>query len=390
MRKRKQTPSGLTAKELAAELHRRGVKPPSRWQLSRWDPLLSRAPTVTTGKPGRPAVRYTPDCVDRLEIILALRRSQRMRLKTIRYELWWHGIDAELPAARELMVRTIEERLGGFGVTRAGSTDPLYVADEVASDLRASWPPRNMIFRLVVRRVGRDYDDVVAGIYALVVFALGGESPWDDDDAEADDQHNLSPRTAVTRLLGFQKAASDALPDGQQLLDEEPNVQELLIELRDAGGFDFRNPAASLRAATDNELAQARTDAHAFGETLPIAARAIEHRFGRDFAGLGIFTVLQRLSERSLRITATLMVLVVRRALGGDGIEQVAKTLQTLRSTFEAYLTIVVHFPQYARFFKADGDEQLQLCPEQVVSRMREDIQQYLDENPEIKKALGA
>jgi len=303
---------------------------------------------------------------------------------------WWHGIDAELPAARDFMVRTIQQRLGGFGVTRAGSTDPFDVADEVASDLQASWPPRYLIFRLIARRVGRDYDDIVAGVYALVVFALGGESPWDNDEAQAADQHKLSPRQAVTGLLGFQKAASDALPDGQQLLEEEPDAKELLIELNDAGGFDFRDPAASLRQATDSELAQARTDAHAFGETLPIAARAIEHRFGRDFAGLGIFTVLQRLSERYLRITATLMVLVVRRALGGDGIDQVAETLEALRSTFEAYLKVVDHFPQYAEYFKVDGNDKLQLCSKQFISKMTADIQQYLDENPEIAQALVA
>src|SRR5262249_26275231 len=131
-------------------------------------------------------------------------------------------------------------------------------------------------------------------------------------------------------------------------------------------------------------------DAHAFGETLPIVIKAIEHRFGRDFVGLGIFTTLQRLSERYLRISATLMVLVVRHALGGEGIDQVAQTLEGLRTTFEAYLAVVDRFPQYASYFKVDGDETLRLCSDEFISKMRADIQQYMHENPEIKKALTA
>jgi hypothetical protein len=388
MAKRTKTPDRLTVDEVAEALRARGVKPPSRFQLYRWDSLLPRAGSLHTGRRGRPKNQYQPEAVDRLEVLMAVRGGQRMRLRTLRFELWRCGIDSELPNARDYMIRRIEQRFDGFGTTRSRSTDPLDVADEAINDLRSS-RIYNPLLRLVLHRVGGDLDGFCMGAHSLIVCLLGGEdASWEDDQAGAPDELDLSPGRAIVKMTGFERAATDMLPDGTRLMDEEPDVRDLLTQLRRAGGVDFRRPSTTLAEATPEELTQARVDASVFAEVLPLAARVAQHAYGRDFAGLGIFTVLHRLSNRYFFVLLTLWLLVVRRALGGEGIDMINQVLRAEWSRFKAYLSVIDAFPQYARYLKADQETQLANCSDAFRARMRTEINAFLEQHPEIEQAL--
>ncbi len=318
---------------------------------------------------------------------MKIRGGRNMDLDTLAFELWWRGFPVDFATARAFIVKSIESRLGGFGVTRSGSRDPQDVADEVVRELRSK-KLRNALLRLILRRVGRDFEAFITGTYALVIFVLGGDPPWDDTGSGAADEDRPTPREAVEQLLGFQRAMTDAAPDGSRLIEEPVDVRAMLTELRDSGAVDLRDPSAPIRKATVETLGQARNDAAVFTEVFPIAVRATEIAYKQDFAGLGIFTILDRIANRYFRIVALLAMLTLRKGLGGEGIDQVNKTLQLLQKSFEAYLAVMDRFPQYKKYYRVDQEVQLSRASDEFVAKMRDEVAAFLDDNPDIKIAL--
>jgi hypothetical protein len=379
---------GLSEEEVRAGVRARGTKPPGLRQMRRWRSLLPQVSAVPTGRRGRPRIRYAPEAIDCLEAIMKLRAGKWRRLDTIRFELWWRGIPVNADPVRTYMAAMLRKRLGNFGTTRSGSTDPLDVADEMANDLRTQ-KIRHAVLRLLLRRVAGDVDIAISGLYALTVFTLGGDPVWDDSSRYADlpDADLPTPSEALGKLFGFERAYLDVAPDGTRLLDEPIDVRELLIQLRDVGALDIRNAGSVIDSASLEDLARARDDAYVFAETMPIAARAAEKAFGRDFAGLGIFTILYRIASRYFRVIVLFMMLHLNRT-EREGIRQINATLTIERDRFEAYLAILDRFPQYAKYYRVDQEEQLAKASPGFVDKMRLEVQAFIDDNPSIKNAL--
>lgn len=311
-----------------------------------------------------------------------------MRLKTIKFELWWQGFEVGTPEAQEYMAEKLEKAFADFGVTPSGSHDPWDVADHVAQQLRGG-KIRHALLRLLLRRVGRDTNGLVTGLHTLTVFALGGEPMWDDSDVGADDADELSPRQAVTKLMGLDRASTDETDDGTRLIPEPLDIPEFLGELRSYGMFEFSKHPETVRSASPVEMEQARRDAQPFCEDLPTIVRALEVGTRADFAGLGIISVLYQTSVSFFRLIVIIAMLLIRRAIGGDGIEQVNETFRSQVKKLEAFLILRDRFPQYSKYFKlVEYEEQWKILPVDLVAKMKTDINAYLDANPEIKDTL--
>jgi hypothetical protein len=382
---------GLTAQQVLAAVQAKYGRAPNRWRFDRIAALLPQLPSVSSGKPGRPPTLYAPEAVDWVEGIAAIRGFPWRKLPRdlVAFELWWQGVDVDVEDARGYLVKELGRRIGKFGVTRSGSRDPFDVADEIVTELRSK-PLRSALVRLLSRRVGRDLNTFIDGIYALIVFFLGGEPAWDDSGTYADiaEAGRPSPAEALVRLFGYDRAASDTAPDGSRLIEGPVDVRAMLSEVRDLTGGDVRKVPDAVADASAAELDQARDDAYVFAEAMPIAAEAFQRAYRRDFAGFGIFTILYRITERYFRIVVTIAMLLIRKRLTGQKIDELNDALRSSRDACQAYISITDSFPQYAKYWRVDHEEQVARLSEDFVTRMHEDLEVFLDSNPEIRNAL--
>jgi hypothetical protein len=240
-------------------------------------------------------------------------------------------------------------------------------------------------------RVGGDDEALLAGMYAMVILLLGGSPGWDStaELVDADDRDEMSPADAAQRLLGFDRAAADEAPGGQKLLDEPVDISEFFSQLLGTGRIDPRDLAETTRGASDDELQLALDDAHAFADDFVENARAAQRRFGDDFAGLGIFTVRRKeKEERFFRAGCVLMLLTVRRALGGEGVEQIKLSLKQTTPQARAYNAIIDAFPAYAAYYRQDQDEMLAAADPDFIAQMRDDVAKFIAAHPDIEAAL--
>ena len=383
---------GLTAQQVLAAVQEKYGRAPRRWQFDRIAGLLPQLPSRSTGKRGRPAKLYAPEAVDRVQAITAIRGFPWRKLPgdVVAFELWWQGVDVDVEEARGYVLKELRRRIGKFGVTRSGSRDPFDVADEIVTDLRSN-PLRSALARLLLRRVGRDLDTFMDGIWALTVFFLGEEPPWDDSSAyvKVAGAGRPTPADALAAMFGYNRAASDAAPSGERLIDGPVDVRAMLAEVRDLTDGDVRNVPESVANASAAELEQARGDAFVFAEVMPVAAEAFQRAYSRDFAGFGIFTILYRITERYFRIIALIAMLLIRRSLGGEGIDELKDVLRDNRNLCRAYVTITDDLPQYAKYWRVDHEEQIAQLPAEFVTKMQEDLESYLNRRPEIRDALN-
>jgi hypothetical protein len=222
------------------------------------------------------------------------------------------------------------------------------------------------------------------------VFFLGGEPAWDDSSAYAAvaERGRPSPADALVSMFGYDRAASDASPTGSRLLEGPVDVRAMLSEVRDLTGGDVRKLPDAVTEASAAELDRARDDAYLFAEVMPIAAEAFERAYRRDFAGFGIVTIIYKSKERYFRIVATIAMLLIRKRLGGEGIDELNETLRANRDVCRAYISITDAFPQYAKYWRADHEEQVAKLTDESRSKMQEELESYLDRNPTIRDAL--
>lgn len=384
--------SGLTAQQVLAAVQAKYGRAPRRWQFDRIAGLLPQLPSASSGKRGRPARLYAPEAVDWVQAITVIRGFPWRKLPRdlVAFELWWQGVDVDVEEAQGYVLKELRRRIGKFGVTRSGSRDPFDVADEIVTDLRSN-PLRSALARLLLRRVGRDLDTFMDGIWALTVFFLGEEPPWDDSSTyvKVAGAGRPTPADALAAMFGYNRAASDAAPSGERLIEAPVDVRAMLAEVRDLTGGDVRNVPESVANASAAELEQARGDAFVFAEVMPVAAEAFQRAYSRDFAGFGIFTILYRITERYFRIIALIGMLLIRRSLGGEGIDELKDVLRDNRNLCRAYVKITDDLPQYAKYWRVDHEEQIAQLPAEFVTKMQEDLESYLNRRPEISDALN-
>ena len=383
---------GLTAEEVLDAVRRRGGKPPSLRQFRRFESLLPRAPSVRSGTKGRPRTLYRAEAVEWVEAIAAIRgtRWRKLPLDTLGFELWWRGFPVDVEKVRAYLTSELSRRLGGLGGRRRRSEDPNEVALRIVEELRRHPKARHRVLKLLLRRVGGNLDAVADGLYALILFFLGEEPEWDyTAPAGAPDADQPSPREALVKLFGFDRAVSDAGPDGTPLLEEPLDLRQLLSELRELTGGDVRRLWLPIQSALRPALEQARNDAFPFAHAMPVIAQAAERAAGRDFAGFGIFTAIYRARERYFRMLALLTMLVLRPTYA-KGIAEINQVLKAEENRSRAYLAVVEALPQYRKYLRFNQEEAIATLPDHFRSKMQNDIESFLRDNPEIENALNA
>lgn len=386
---RSENARGLTAEEVIDAVRRRGGKPPSQRQFRRFEQLLPRAPSISSGKRGRPPTRYSLDAVEWVEAIREIRgpRWRKLRLDVLAFELWWRDFAVDPEKVRAYLVVELRRRLGGLGGRRKASSDPSQVADALVKELRKSPQSRHPVLRLLLRRVGGRLDAVADGLYALILFFLGEESDWETGDVEGAPDAVPPVGEVLTALFAFDRAATDAAPDGTRLLEEPINLRELLSELRELSGGDVRRLWFPMETASPAELERARADARPYAQAMQVMVRGLERLFGWDFAGFGIVTAVYRTDERYLRIV-TLLAMLTLRPRYAEGIEKVNEALTANESRFRAYVTVTDAFPQYRKYLRFNREEVVATLPDEFRTKMEEDVQTFLDDNPEVQEEL--
>lgn len=381
---RAKTPELLTEAELLDHLRARGGEAPEPRQVRRWRVLLEPVRAASRGQPGRPPLRYLPEAVDRLEAIMTIRAGRQKPLDVLGFELWWRGF--AVSQDREY----IASILNGGAIAFSSSEDPADFADRMYDELHDK-RPRTGLFSLLAARVGGDHDAFLAGMYAMLMLLLGGSPAWDSTSAvvNAEDRDEMSPADAAQRLLGFVRAAEDQAPTGERLLDEPVAIPEFFSQLLKGGRLDPRDLAKTIRDATNEELELARDDAHAFAGDFVENARATVRAYGEDFAGFGFFAVARKeKEERFFRAGCVLMLLTVRRVLGGDGIEQIKLSLRQTTPQARAYNSIIDAFPEYARYYRHDQQTMLASADPVFVEKMRNKVAAFISANPEVEAGL--
>lgn len=382
---RAETPELLTEAEVLDRLRARGGEVPEPRQVRRWRVLLEPVRAPSGGKPGRPPLRYRPEAVDRLEAIMAIRAGHQKPLDVLGFELWWGGF-AEAKARAH-----IASILNGDGAIHfSPGDDPADLADRMYIELHDK-RPRTGLFALLADRVGGDREALLTGMYALLMLLLGGSPAWESTSAvaNAEDRDELSPADAARRLLGFVRAAEDQAPSGERLLDEPMDIPDFFAQLLAGGRMDPSDLAKTIHDATDDELELAREDAHAFAGDFVENARATVRAYGDDFAGFGFFAVHRKeKEERFSRAACVLMLLTVRRVLGGDGIDQIKLSLNETTSQARAYNSIIDAFPEYAPYYRHDQETMLASADPDFVEKMRGDVAAFISAHPEVEAGL--
>jgi hypothetical protein len=382
---RAEIPESLAEEELLERLRARGGEVPELRQVRRWRPLLPTVPGVASGRRGRPPRRYPPAAVDWLEAIMEIRGGRKLPNYVLGFELWWRGFPVADPRPYVAAVLDAATK-DAF----APGADPYSTADQL-EELKTK-TPRNTVYPLLAGRAGGDVDALISGLYAIVLLLFGVEPAWESTSAlvGAEDRDEVSPRAAAEQVLGFERAASDEAPGGVRLLDEPIEIPGFFRELLGEEGFDARNLSKSVREAPDEELALALDDARAFSDDLVEFATAAEEAFGNDFAGLGFFTLQRREKEnRFFRAGCVLSLLLLRRALGGTGIDQIKEDLSSNLVEFRAYNAVVDAFPEYAKYLRHDQQSRLATADPELIAKMRTDVAQFLAAHPELATALN-
>ena len=381
---RTKTP-GMTEAELLEALRQRGVEPPEEWQVVRWRPFLPRAPSIPDGTPGRPVLRYAPEAVDYMAAIMEIRGGRKTPSAVLGFELWWSGFSVD--DARSFIASVLDH---GAGDPLAQAPGPYEAADRLERKLRAK-RPRGTLYPLLAERVGGDTDALIAGMYALMLLLLG-ESPVLESTAslaDAEDRGEVSPGQALERLFGFHRAGQDEAPDGTKLLSEPIDIPAAFQQLAQAEVFDGDALSTPIHKASDTELALARDDALAFADDFAEFARATEQAYGSDFAGFGIFTLPRKDGEkRFFRAACVLGMLVLRRMLGGAGIDTVKGTIRREIGKARAYNAIVDAFPEYAVYLRHDQEEAISNASPEFVEEMHAKIKTFMAAHPEIEAAI--
>jgi hypothetical protein len=301
-------------------------------------------------------------------------------LYVLGFELWWQGFPVPAADARRYLRRVIDR----------GSPD-LQPTGNPGEDVEAVMKPleerrlRDPTYDFLRERVGGNSTIAFQGMYALLLLMLGGEPVLESSGeyADADDAGEPHPGDTLTQLLGLDRAQRDVPPNAEPLIDEDFNLQKhlhefVVPELTIPGAL-----SAVVEGLSDEELAMARDDAHLYTVELPVAAAAVQHAWGHDFAGFGIFTIERgEQSERWLRAATVPVGVLLRQTVGNASIDEFKLTLRREERAAQTYNSVMERFPEYAEFLKPGNDELLRTAPPELVAKMRSDITDFINSTP--------
>jgi hypothetical protein len=185
--------------------------------------------------------------------------------------------------------------------------------------------------------------------------------------------------------MGFDRAAGDTVPGAEPLLDQPFDLADLLQQLGLSWSPGETRLSAPLDEATDADLEVARDDALAFSTLFSEFATAVQRAYGDDFAGFGIFTVPREEKEaRFVRAAMVTMMLILRRANNGPGIDMIKSTLRERIDEARTYNAIVETFPEYAPYLRSDQQERMETISPEFREKMQRDIGSFIQGRSEV------
>jgi hypothetical protein len=386
---------GMTSAELIAAARRAG------WKVSK--PMLKRLrdngliprpePRPTKGVLGIPQV-HPEGTLRQLLAVCELRRNA-WRFDELRILSWWNRLWIDRDQLRISLKTVLQEDRDARTLRQAyndAEQDPVEAAHLVLErDTSADF--RHPTIRLFLRRLGGDRNDLYTVAYTLLVLAFGGEPEWDSTDVGLDDplsgKHivEASPRELLERALGIDRLLRDDLGNGPWL-KERPDIAADMERLRDVGAFEVLRPADLFDAASDAELDDARDRAAVLFDLLPVAAKAIETMFGRDFAGMGLFRAASQRATAFLRVSIVRYGLLMPALVEDQAVQEVAAALIANAPIFHAVLQLTNAFPGYKKYLTPAGVAQLDTLAAEELLEFRSKLSHYVALNPQVAAAF--
>lgn len=326
---------------------------------------------------------YPPWTADQLEAVARLHQTAH-RLDELRVDVWWAELWVEPRAVRASLVSLLDRTSAKARAIRGEHRDASEAADAIvsATNLKSD---ASAAVRLMRRRLGHRRDDLLNVLWVLLVLGLGGELVWEAEDED----EAPSARELLERAGGMDRAKRESVADGEPWLPSTANARDYLSQLRDAGAFNVEDLARPIREASDEDLEQARADAHLFADRLSIVGNALEGLLGEDVAGLGSLAALVP-DDSWDRAALVRNMVILRRITSAQAFAEIARMVDEVHDRSAAIVKLRATFPQYGGLLRLDMDRRLAALPRPEAARARAELNTYLDKHPDIAAALLA
>lgn len=356
--------------------------------LKRWrrEGLLRRPEQIHRAGIEGSAARYPPGTLGQLLKVAELRRRER-RFDELRFDTWWHDGWVEAGALRRSLMHVLDEPLKEIRAIRRQHTDPFDAAHAVVMASDAS-RGRSPVTRLLRRRAGSG-DDVASAMVPVLVLAFGGEPIWHTQDVGLDEKE-ADPIELVRRVIGLERASTDALEGDEPWLTELPDVVGDLELLRDSGLLELERPSELIAGTPEGELDRARRLARTLADEMPLFARALELRFDRDAGGFGVFQVTSGRDARWFRAYFVRFCVLLPRLVSPENVRATLSALSAARPGMEAVIAIGNRFPGYKPFLGPMGREHLERLPAEEQEQVAANVRALLAEKPGLEASLNA
>ena len=364
-----------------------GETSPTSDQLKRWRRagLLPR-PRLEHRAGLRGSQSWYPSwAADQLLAIVRLHRSNH-RLGDLCTALWWEGRWVDPSMLRNALIVPLERFSSEAEKARGGEEDPYDAAEAILKAMPDDGKPTELV--ALVRRRLTGQNDFINLMWTFLVIGLGGKAPWEQEDQSRDDP---AP-TALELLLksaGIGRAMSAAPSGRPSWLPVDFDPRQVIVELRDAGGFAIEDVARPVREGSDEALVQARADAVLFSQQLAMIGIVLEEFVGEDIAALGVLRAVAPTTtfERASLIRT---MLILRELAGEEAFCRVAELVESTQPRFAAIAELRAALPQHEPVLRVNYEERLAALEPEHAEQVCCDITDYLQTHPSLAEALGA
>ena len=258
------------------------------------------------------------------------------------------------------------------------------------------------------RRDRADDEDLRSALIAALQLAFGFKPAWEVANYADESDQDLSLEALLIDAIGVARRTAKSTPSEQPVLVTNPStLPDALDVLRRVGGI--RGFVAALvdskQGLSDEELALGRDVVHTFVAEAVEIRRAARFYWGRDarrpgsvyviFDLIGRISVQSRADARHANIvvigTALLLRSMLRKGeIEREGLDQLLLSIRELGSKSKAFIAVVDSLcPKDRQYFVHGGIARLKQQSEGEQRRIANNINAYLDANPEVRNALG-
>jgi hypothetical protein len=374
---------GVTQAELLASADQQGADV-SAHQLKRWRRAgLVPRPTVerVAGLRGSRAL-YPGWAIEQLAIVERLHRSIH-RIDALRVAVWWEGHWVQPDALRSALIAPLERVSAQARELTDNAEDPFAAADAIVAAM-AIENVSSKITSLLRKRLGSNAD-LINLIWTFLSLGFGAPGPWVEDDHTEDpapDFLELLERATGTDLMRTKPTGAGGW------IAPDFDLAKFTEELQNAGAFDVEDMSRPIRDATDVALQQARAYAAMFYDGLNAIGQVLQELRDEEIPWLSALSTLE--PEDAADRSGLIRNMLILRALAGDEtLAQVGALVEREHARFRAIGEIRAALPQYQSILRTDAREQLTKLGPAKAAKVRADIDRYLNQHPEVAKALS-